>query len=373
MRLPFFLGSLLLGLLSVSSVRGQSPAARKTLDSLRTKYHLPALLAAVIEPGRIRYVYTGVKRNDQPGPVSLTDYFHIGSDAKGVTSFLAGKLVEQGKIRWDSKLLDVVPDLRGKVLPAYVGITLADLLSHRAGIRPYRLGSDHDHLPVFTGTVSQKRVQFATVVLQETPGTPSSKEPYVYSNAGYVLAALMLEQASQQSWEQLVTKTFHRLNLKHRLGFPNHTDATQPWGHELKSSKDSLFVPLKPNDPYQLHDYMAPAGDLAMPLPDFSRLVQLHLQGLLGRNNYLAASTYQRLHFGLPAYAYGWAVTKLAATGAPISYHDGSAGTFFCSAFFYPSLQVAIVVIANAGGPPAEEACAELRVQLRKLYLQGAL
>jgi D-alanyl-D-alanine carboxypeptidase len=375
MRLHFLLSCLLGGLLfaSPSPIRGQSLAAQKVLDSLRIKHHLPALLAAVIEPGRIRYVYAGVKRNDQPETVSSADYFHIGSDTKGVTSLLAGKLVEQNKLRWNDKLLDIVPALRGKVLPAYEGITLADLLSHRAGIRPYQAGSDYDHLPVFTGTVSQKRLQFATVILQEAPVIPSSKEPYVYSNAGYVLAALMLEQASKQSWEQLVAQTFHRLDLRHRIGFPNRTDATQPWGHELKSSQDSLFVPLAPNDPYQLRDYMAPAGDLAMPLSDFSRLVQLHLKGLLGRDNCLKVSTYQILHFGQPVYAYGWGVSKLAATGAPISYHDGSAGTFFCSAFLYPSLQVAIVVLTNAGGLPAEQACAELRVRLRKLYMQGAL
>jgi CubicO group peptidase (beta-lactamase class C family) len=373
MRPLLLVGSLLLSLLSVNAARGQSPAAQQSLDSLRTKYHLPALLAAIIEPGRIRYVYAGVKRNDQANPVRLADYFHLGSDTKGVTSLLAAKLVEQGKLRWDSKLLDVVPALRAKTLPAYTSITLGELLSHRAGIRPYRLGSDHYHLPKFTGTVSQKRLQFAAVVLQEPPVAASSTQPYVYSNAGYVLATLMLEQASHRSWEQLVAHTFYHLGLKQRVGFPNHLDATQPWGHELKSSQDSLFRPLGPDDPYQLLDYMAPAGDLAMPLPDFARLVQLHLTGLLGHSNYLAASTYQQLHFGQPAYAYGWGVTTFAATGAPLSYHDGSAGTFFCSAYLYPSLQVAIVVLTNAGDPPAAQACAALRVRLRKLYTQGAL
>lgn len=199
MRPLLLLGSLLLFSVSVSPTWGQAPAAQQALDSLRTKYHLPALLAAVIEPGRIRYVYAGVKRNDQAEPIHLTDYFHLGSDTKGVTSLLAAKLVEQSKLRWDSKLLDVVPALRGKTLPAYTSITLGELLSHRAGIRPYRLGGDHYHLPEFTGSASQKRLQFAAVVLQESPVAPTSTQPYVYSNAGYVLATLMLEQASHRS------------------------------------------------------------------------------------------------------------------------------------------------------------------------------
>ncbi|MEJ7662898.1 MAG: hypothetical protein WKG07_26765 [Hymenobacter sp.] len=34
----------------------QSLAAQQALDSIRARYHPPALLAAVTEPGRIRYV-----------------------------------------------------------------------------------------------------------------------------------------------------------------------------------------------------------------------------------------------------------------------------------------------------------------------------
>jgi CubicO group peptidase (beta-lactamase class C family) len=367
-----FLG-LLIDLLSIRPARAQLPGAQKALDSLRTKYHLPALLAAVIEPGRIRYVYAGVKRNDRPELVNLSDYLHIGSDTKGVTSLLAGKLVEQGKIRWDSKLVDVVPALRGRVLPAYEGVTLDELLSHRAGIRPYTAGSEYEQLPAFSGTVSEKRLQFAAVILREKPVLPTSPALYAYSNAGYVLAALMLEQASGRSWEELVKRMFHHLRLPYRMGFPNRQDAQQPWGHWLQTPVDSLFTPLGPTHGYTLRDFMAPAGDLAMPLPDFARLVQLHLNGLLGHGQYVSARTYELLHFVKPAYAYGWGVTTLATTGAAISFHDGTAGTFFCHAMLFPSQQVAFVVMTNAGGAPAQQACTELRRRLKKLYLQEAL
>ncbi|WP_223648342.1 serine hydrolase domain-containing protein [Hymenobacter psoromatis] len=351
----------------------QSLAAQQALDSIRAHYHLPALSAAIIEPGRIRYVYGGVRRNDQPNPIALTDYFHLGSDTKSVTSLLAGKLVEEGKIRWDSKLLDVVPALRAAALPLYTNVTLGDLLSHRAGIQPYTAGSDYETLPKLTGSVSERRLQFAAVVLRQPPVAPAPGQFYVYSNAGYVLAALMLAQASGYSWEKLVAKTFHKLKLHYVLGFPNRHDARQPWGHWRATPADSAFTPLGPTHFYQLNDYMAPAGDLAMPLPDFARLVQLHLNGLLGQNNYVSAATYQRLHFGLPAYAYGWAVSTLATTGALVSLHNGSAGTFFCHTILYPSQRVAFVMLTNDGDDPAQKACYALRRRLKQLYLQGQL
>jgi D-alanyl-D-alanine carboxypeptidase len=83
-----FLSSLLLAS-AMPGADAQSLAAQQALDSVRTKYHLPALLAAVIEPKHISYVYGGVRRNDRPEAVELTDYFHLGSETKGVTSLLA--------------------------------------------------------------------------------------------------------------------------------------------------------------------------------------------------------------------------------------------------------------------------------------------
>lgn len=365
--------SLLVGLAVHHSICAQSLAGQLALDSLRHQYHLPALLAAIIEPGQIRYVYGGVRRNDQPIPVALADYFHVASETKGVTSLLAGKLVEKGKIKWDSKLLDVVPELRAGALPPYTATTLADLLSHRAGIRPYTAGAEYEGLPTFSGTLTEKRRQFAEMVLQQAPVRPPAGQAYVYSNAGYALAALMLERASHQSWETLVANAFHKLKLCYVLGFPNRHDDQQPWGHWQQELADSIFTPLGPTHAYQLKDYMAPAGNLSMPLPDFARLVQWHLNGLLGHRHYVTPQTYQTLHFGLPEYAYGWGVTTLATTGAPVSLHDGSAGTFFCHTILFPSQQVALVVLTNDGDAPAKQACYALRRRLKQLYLAGKL
>jgi len=366
---------LLLTLLTLCPVpvRAQSLAGQAALDSVRAAYHLPALLAAVIEPGRIRYVYAGVRRNDQPEPVRLTDYFHLASETKSVTSLLAAKLVEQGRLSWDSELLVIVPELRVGALPAYAHVTLGQLLSHRAGVVPFTAGAEYQKLSKLTGSLAERRARFGAYVLTLPPAPPEAGQAYRYSNAGYVLAALMLERVSHCSWETLVTKLFQKLKLRHWLGFPNRHDPRQPWGHWRPTAADSAFVPLGPTHAYQLADYMAPAGDLAMPLPDYARLTQLHLRGLLGRDNYVRAATFQTLHFGLPAYAYGWGVSSLAATGAAVSSHDGSAGTFFCHTILYPGQQVAFVVLTNDGDEPARRACHALRRRLKALYLNGKL
>jgi len=370
MKLLLWLGLLLSA--AASQAQPLPATAQQALDSLLRAQRVPALAAAVIEPGRIRYVLGGARRNEQPSPVQLADYWHLGSNTKAITSFVAAKLVERGKLRWDSQLLDVVPELRGHVRPEYASITLDALLSHRAGIRPYNTGAEIKDLPSFTGTITQQRLQFAQFVLQQSP-VPLTTELFTYSNAGYALAALMLERAAHRSWEAQVARTCRRLHLRERMGFPNRADAAQPWGHWQARPADSILTALGPALPYRIQPVLAPSGDVAMPLPDYACFVQLHLQGLLGYNNYLRASTYQKVHFGQPAYAYGWGVSQVAATGAPVSQHDGSAGTFFCHTIIYPSERVAFVVITNAGGEAAEQACYALRRRLRKLFLRQEL
>lgn len=368
-----YLASVFAFCLPVNFAQGQSLASSQpALDSLIQVHRIPALLAAVIEPTGIRYLHGGVRQQGKPAPAAFTDFFHIGSNTKGITSFIAAKLVEQGKIRWDSPLATIVPELRGKVRTEYAAITLADLLSHRAGIRPYASGPEIDALPSFSGSISQKRLQFALHTLQESPAVPN-QPPFAYSNGGYALAALMLERVSHRSWEELVARTFRTLGYRHRIGFPNRQDATQPWGHWLESPTDSVFTALEPSIPYHIQDFLAPSGDVAMPLPDYARFVQLHLLGLLEQANYLRAATYQQLHFGQEAYAYGWGNGTFTGSGARFSFHDGTAGTFFCHTFTVPSQKVAFVVITNAGGAPAQAACYALRRHLLRRFTAHTL
>ena len=372
---PLPLGALVGALLLAWPAQAQSLATRQALDTLRAAYHLPALVAAIIQPEAIGYLGGGVRRNDQPEAIALDDYFHLGSETKGVTSLLAGKLVEEGKIKWKSKLVDVVPELKGNVRAEYADVTLDKLLSHRAGVRPYTTNIEHKALPKLTGTVSERRLQFAAFVLQQSPVGPPPGRTYAYSNAGYVLAALMLERASGSSWEELVTTTFSELQLRHLIGFPNRHDEHQPWGHRMQATSggDSVLAPLGPTSRYQGFDYMAPAMELSMPLPDFARLVQLHLRGLLGQSNYLKSSTYQAIHFGKPNYSYGWVVGGSAGRGGLISTHSGTTRTFFIYTAIYPSQRVAFVAIANAGGNAAKKACHEAVQTLWKRYLLGQL
>ena len=52
---------------------------------------------------------------------------------------------------------------------------------------------------------------------------------------------------------------------------------------------------------------MLAAGDMALDIVDYSRFIQIHLQGLHGKSNYLEKEDFKTLHFGLRGLSYGWA------------------------------------------------------------------
>jgi CubicO group peptidase (beta-lactamase class C family) len=76
----------------------------------------------------------GTRRAGQDIPVGLEDRFHLGSDTKAFTSLLAGQFVEEGKLRWDSTLAEIFPELRDKMDAEFAKITLEELLSHSSGL-----------------------------------------------------------------------------------------------------------------------------------------------------------------------------------------------------------------------------------------------
>lgn len=330
----------------------------KIADSLMTAGEIPEVGYAVIKPNRILLVETlGFHRSDlknAKNAAKLSDYFHLASNTKAITGFIAGHMVEQGKVNWETRFFDLFPEMKEESNPAFYNISLADLLSHRAKIQPYTSGSEYKSLPEFTGNPSGKRTQFVKHILKGSPAQ-NTGELYIYSNAGYSVAALMLEKTSNKTWEALVEEVLHKeLILNYKLGWPNKSDMNQPWGHSIENNK---LTPLPGNMKYNLA-LGEPAGDISMPLTDYAKFIQLNLKGLIGENNYLKSSTYNFLHYGIKDYAIGWG--NVNSDQEQISEHVGSAGTFYSYTLIDKRNQIAYIILANSGTERAKKAINEL-------------
>lgn len=323
------------------------------LNEAKEKFNIPAVGAIILNSDTIiDKAIIGVRSIDGIEEATFTDHFHLGSNTKAITGFIAGKLVEDGKINWGTKLFDLFPEIKERTREDYHPISLSDLLSHRALIQPFLADVSEvlGQIPDLNGDIRDKRVAFSEYMLKEKPAKPWFSN-YIYSNAGYVLAAAMLEKASGMTWEELVKKILvEDLGLSTNIGWPIDINDAQPRGHlpgsYVGKESDELIIYDKEYH-YENEEILSPAGDLNMNILDYAKYVQLNLQGLNGHDNYLLSKTYQYLHFGIPKYSIGWENSR--KNNMNISKHSGSKGNFFCYAYIIKEQDTAIIVFANSG------------------------
>lgn len=292
----------------------------------------------------------GVRRLGDDRPVTMVDQFHIGSAGKTWTATLCAALVHGGVVRWETTPLKVFPELEGKIHPKFELITLEMLLRHTAGIPPYTQDVHFEDLPALEGSPTEQRIGFTKWLLQERVPVVEPGTRFSYSNAGYGIAAALVEAASGRSWEEMLAELLlEPLAMEANIGWPARQDPDQPWGHRFVEGR---LAPHPPDDAYALPAIIAPAGDLHTSMPHYGRFLQMNLRGLQGRDTILPVGLIRHLHNdGQPGMVIGWPVRTRAGIGL-VSECIGGAGTFVCLVGVAHARDRAVAVAANAGSGP---------------------
>lgn len=325
---------------------------KSVLTEYRIAYDIPALVIGIFTPDTIIIAANGIKDVMTKKEIEISDQFHIGSCTKAMTAFLAARLIEKGVLSWDSRIVEVFPEWEHNILDFYKNKTIADLLSHRAGIQPFLHGSEFKDVPkdVFKGSRKDKRANFTKWILQWKP-TIDNTQKYIYSNAGYTVAAVMLEKLTNKSWEELIQdEVFLPLNITGSFGWAADTSSAQPLGHikpiewGLSNSPDWIILPDSLN--YEI-EILEPGGDISISMYDYCIFLQEHLKALIGKGGLLEQSTYRFLHHGREIYSMGWGNSY--ERGHHYLSHDGSAGTFYCRTLLCKEDKYGFAIFANSG------------------------
>jgi CubicO group peptidase (beta-lactamase class C family) len=310
---------------------------------------IPAMAVLVIRDGKVdSQAVRGVRAAGKPARAQLSDHWHIGSDAKAMTATLIARLVEAGKLSWEAPLSDMLPDTAMRA--EYQSVTLADLLSHRAGLPPNSdekrieaTRKDRRALPVL-------RMEYVQRALSEAPVGPV-RAASQYSNSGYIIAAAIAERATGQSFENLMQEqVFAPLGMQVDTGPSRHG---QVLGHKAGKPLTGLAADIPP--------FFAPAGaTMKMSLADWSRFVLDQMAGERGAGKLLSQQGYRFLHTpqGESGAALGWGVKSNWPANAPMRLllHAGSNGYWNALVALAPDSQSGVLVVANAGeGSGAEQ------------------
>jgi D-alanyl-D-alanine carboxypeptidase len=308
----------------------------------------PAIPGAVVgwvtEDGSALAV-AGVRRAGEAAEVAEGDLWHIGSLTKSMTATLAARMVEAGRIGWDTTAGELLGTAHPDMNASWLDVPLEAFLRHASGMRANL--SLYGTLRVGQGP----REDYVARALASTP--EGARGGYLYSNAGYVVAGAMLEAAGGAPWEDLVAReVFAPLGLSSAGFGPPQGD--QPQGH-----RGALFVGLRPVPPGPRADNipaLGPAGRVHLSAADMLRYLRAHL---LAEPGFLSEESWARLHRaeGPGDYAMGW----VEADG--VLRHSGSNTMWFAQMRLYPEDGVAVFVAVNSGMiervRPAVEAAAD--------------
>lgn len=358
------------------------------LEGYCEKYSLPSIAVAVVRDGRtVAMGVTGTRKAGEKVPVTTTDRFHLGSNTKAMTALIAAMYVEQGKLRWESTVEEVFPELKGTIAAGMGSITLEQLLSHTSGM-------PRDDEPLF-GRLLVESFSRENDNLNDTrywmlskwisqPIASAPRRRYAYSNMGYIMAGAIIERVGGKSWEELVAeKIFDPLRLR-TAGFgPQSTlgrvDAPLP--HKVVDGKvKPMLAGVCADNPLVL----GPAGTVHMSVQDFARWAAWNAGRGKRGPQLVRSETFVKLTapvIDVPAakdavpgkpshgrYALGWVEVQVDWAKEPLLYHSGSNGMNLAHIFLQPKNDFAMVLMTNTGGGKADEAFGALAEELYKRY-----
>ncbi|WP_425618345.1 serine hydrolase domain-containing protein [Anatilimnocola sp. NA78] len=364
------LPGLCLGLITVTlggTASAQHKDTAKLLESLRKQHELPALAAVVIYDGKVvDRGAVGVRKTGDEAPVTIDDAFHIGSCTKSMTATLAGILIDEGKIKWESTIAEVLPEFKGKMNKEYEVVTLEQLLQNRGGFPTDPPAAAWERAWKEVGSVANQRREFIAAALQQTPAAKPGAE-MIYSNQGYTIAAAMLEKVEGKPWETIIAERIFRPLPMKSAGFGppgKRGKVEQPWGHTREQNKST---PIQLDNPPAI----SPAGRVHCNMDDFARYVQLHL-GSKEVPQLLKPETLRRLHTPPNGgdYACGWIVVERPWAGGKALMHNGSNNMWFAVMWLAPDRKFAVIAATNTAGEPAEKSCDEVAAAMIQKWLK---
>lgn len=277
--------ALLLGAAGACSPAGRGQDIR--LDELITakmeELHIPGLVAAAVDSGRVVWVGTyGFANVADAEPVTTNTPFMIASVSKTITASVLMSLHANGQFRLDDDINDYLPfSVRNPNYPTSP-ITFRHLLRHRSSI-----ADNGDFYGPFWSEATGDPTTSLGSYLRDylTPGGTSYEpdknfletgpnERQSYCNTCYALLGLLAEEISGTPFERLSEEVlFTPLEMSQTAWFLRDLTGTEP-AMPYRYAADSGYVAYGQNG---FPDW--PAGQLRTSITDIARFLSIYADG----------------------------------------------------------------------------------------------
>ncbi|PKH92489.1 serine hydrolase [Pseudoalteromonas sp. 78C3] len=271
------------------------------------RFDVPGMAVAIVENDKVIFAKGfGVTNLDTNKKVNKDTLFGIASNTKAFTTAALAKLVDEGKLSWDDRVIDHLPEFR--LYDSYVTreMRIRDLLSHRSG-----LGLGQGDLMIWPST--DKSVDEILAGLQYLKPASSFRSKYAYNNLMFVTAGEVVARVSGISWNDYIEKNILQpLHMDNsRAGFSRIPKSNKNWatGH---IPMDGTLHPFFVN---YLEDFRG-AGAIASSVSDMSQWLRTQLAGGKMPSGEQLFSEKQQAQMWHPH------ITSMASKSAFESYHQ---------------------------------------------------
>ena len=326
------------------------------VESVRKAFDVPGLCVAIVKDGKVVLAKGyGLRTLGTSDKVDSKTNFGIASNTKAFTATALGLLVEEGKLKWDARVIDYLPWFQ--LSDPYVTreLTIRDLLVHRSGLG---LGAG-DLLWWPSSNYNRKEIAKR---LRYIPLATSFRSAYAYDNVLYLIAGEVIETVSGMTWEDFVQK---RILEKVGMTLTNvrHSDATRKGNVATPHAEiNNVVKPIAAFD----SDNTNPAGGINSNADDMSKwmICQLDSGKLSDGSRLFSPATTRQLWSivtptpigmappelsGLQAnfsgYALGFGIRDYL--GRKIVSHTGGLPGYVSKVALVPSARLGVTVLTN--------------------------
>ena len=266
--------------------------------------------------------------------------FLMASISKLITTTLAMKLVEEGRLSLDASLYDFLPDFPNQEQAKK--IKLRQLLTHTAGLKDYADAVDSVYLATrISPTYDDYYAFFAENELDFEPDTH-----FNYSNSGFILMAMVIERITGKPFQEEIDRIINKpggLDLK-LIAERINTPEMCPY-FELV---DTILEP-RPHWPWIKGD-----GGLTTTAKDLVTFpYKWANEVIISKQSYDAMVTPHKLIDGIST-GYGLGVRTGNFEGEKVIGHTGGNKSTMSIMAYFPEREISLVVFVNTDNTPTD-------------------
>ncbi len=354
----FLLVALLLVIAGPTS--GQELAARlNEIDEYATHagkdWTVPGFAIAIVKDDKVVFAKGyGVRELNKPDAVDKDTLFAIASNTKAFTAAALALLVDEGKLRWDDKVVKYLPWFQLYDPWVTHEFTVADLLSHRSGLATFS-----GDLLWYDSTYSREEIIRRARFLKRAT---SFRTRFGYQNIMFIAAGEIVPAITGKNWDDFVReRLFVPLGMTRTITLHKQLTSTSNIATPHNELRNVLRVIR-----YGNVDNAGPAGGIKSSVADVAQWIRLQLgRGTFAGKKVFSAGRSREMwtpqivasgiseqaekfnptvHFNL--YGLGWSISDYQ--GRKVISHGGGLDGMISRVAMMPEENLGLVILTNS-------------------------